>query len=92
MMTGAALCCLMTLSGCSGTAQPTAEPVRFLPPVMLLDDCPLPPRDGAKTVGDLVRIVIADENAIKAHNVNMQALREYRAKMLKLEGNHGKGN
>jgi len=59
---------------------------------MLLDDCPLPPRDGAQTVGDLVRIVIADEAAIKAHNVNMKALREYRANMLQLEGDNGKDN
>ena len=67
------------------------EPVHFLPPVMLLDDCPLPPRDGAKTVGDLVRIVIADEAAIKAHNVNMQALREYRVRLMKLGVENGKG-
>ncbi|WP_206214318.1 hypothetical protein [Desulfovibrio sp. ZJ369] len=55
----------------------------FLPPAVLLDDIELPPRDGAKTVGDLVRIVIADEAAINLKNADLQALREYRAGLLR---------
>lgn len=54
----------------------------FLPPAMLLDDCKLPSRNGVKTVGDMAKIIIADEAAINEHNANMQALREYRAKLL----------
>lgn len=53
----------------------------------LLDDIELPPRDGAKTVGDLVRIVIADEAAINLKNADLQALREYRASLLRNAGN-----
>ena len=55
----------------------------FLPPVALLDDIQLPPRDGAKTVGDLVRIVIADEAAINLKNADLKALRDYRANLLR---------
>lgn len=54
----------------------------FVPPATLLDDCPLPPRGGAKTVGDLVKLIMADEAAINEHNANMQVLREYRAGLL----------
>ena len=54
----------------------------FLPPAALLDDITLPPRDGAKTVGDLVRIVIADEAAVRLKNADLQALRDYRASLL----------
>lgn len=54
----------------------------FLPPAALLDDITLPPRDGAKTVGDLVRIVIADEAAINLKNADLKALRDYRAGLL----------
>lgn len=55
----------------------------FLPPATLLDDIKLPPRDGATTVGDLVRIVMADEAAINLKNADLQALREYRAVVLR---------
>lgn len=54
----------------------------FLPPAGLLDDITLPPRDGARTVGDLVRIVIADEAAINLKNADLKALRDYRASLL----------
>ena len=61
----------------------------FLPPAALLDDIKLPPRDGAKTVGDLVRIVIADEAAINLKNADLQALREYRAGLLRQQAEAG---
>ncbi|MBD5647977.1 MAG: hypothetical protein HDQ89_10355 [Desulfovibrio sp.] len=54
----------------------------FLPPAALLDDITLPPRDGARTVGDLVRIVIADEAAINLKNADLKALRDYRTGLL----------
>ena len=60
-----------------------APSVAFLPPAALLDDITLPPRDGAKTVGDLVRIVIADEAAINLKNADLKALRDYRASLLR---------
>lgn len=62
--------------------------VMFLPPAILLDDCKLPSRDGVRTVGDMARIIIADESAINEHNANMQALREYRVKLLKSRQSH----
>lgn len=57
----------------------------FLPPAMLLDDIKLPDRDGAKTVGDLVRLLIADEAEIEKKNADLQALRDYRAKLLQMK-------
>ena len=63
----------MFLSGC---AQCPVQ-AQFLPTNELLQDCNLPSRDGMKTVGDMVRIIKADEYAIKLHNVNMHALRTY---------------
>ena len=57
--------------------------VTFLPPAALLDDIELPPRDGARTVGDLVRIVIADEAAINIKTADLKALRDYRASLLR---------
>jgi len=64
----------------------------FAPPAILLDDCRLPSRDGAKTVGDLVQIIVADETAINEHNANMQILREYRASLLKMGRQDAMGN
>lgn len=64
------------------TEQP-AQTGTFLPPAALLDDIELPPRDGARTVGDLVRMVIADEAAINLKNADLKALRDYRASLLR---------
>ncbi len=64
----------------------------FLPPAILLDDCKLPSRDGVKTVGDMVRVLKADEEAINAHNASMQALREYRVSLLRLQAQRRQAN
>lgn len=56
--------------------------IKFLPPPALLDDVKLPSRDGIKTVGDMVKVLLADEEAIRLKNADMQALREYRASLL----------
>lgn len=84
MATSAVCFCLMTLPGCSTKQEaPTqTQAVAFLPPAALLDDITLPPRDGARTVGDLVRIVIADEAAINLKNADLKALRDYRTGLL----------
>lgn len=37
----------------------------------------LPDRSKVKTAGDLVRIVIEDERAIKLKNADLEALRKY---------------
>lgn len=56
--------------------------MRFLPPAILLDDVKLPSRNGIKTVGDMVKVLLADEEAIRLKNADMQALREYGASLL----------
>ena len=61
------------------------ETVYFLPPVILLDDCKIPSRDGINTVGDMVRIIKADEEAMLLVNANLYALREYRAGLLRMQ-------
>lgn len=38
-----------------------------------------------KTVGDMIRIIIADEEAILLKNADMKALRDYTAKMREIE-------
>lgn len=85
----ALFCCLTILPACSARTEPPAQTRTFLPPAALLDDIELPRRDGAKTVGDLVRIVIADEAAINLKNADLLALREYRASLLQ-QGTEGK--
>lgn len=37
----------------------------------------LPSRSGMRTVGDMVRILIADEEAISLKNADLKSLREY---------------
>jgi hypothetical protein len=59
--------------------------VYFLPPAILLDECKIPSRDGIKTVGDMVRVIKADEEAMLLVNANLFALREYRAGLLKMQ-------
>lgn len=50
----------------------------FLPPDTLLNDIELPSRNGMKTAGDMVRIILADEQVIALKNADLKALREYR--------------
>lgn len=77
----AALLFLMMSSGCSSTA-PKPKTLVFCPPAILLDDVKIPSRQEMKTVGDMARLILADEQAMKNKNADMQALREYRAGLL----------
>lgn len=42
----------------------------------------LPSRHNLRTVGDMVRVLLADEEAIALKNADLEALREYRGKLL----------
>lgn len=64
-------------------AQP--EPIRFLPPEVLLQDIEIPSRANAKTAGDLVRLLLADEQAMRLKNADMKVLRDYTKAMLAKE-------
>lgn len=44
-------------------------------------DIELPDRSRIKTVGDMVRIIIADEEVILLKNADLKALRDYTAKL-----------
>lgn len=80
---GAILISLTTfLTGCAKA--PPARPIVFSPPAILLDDVKIPPRDQMKTVGDMARIIVEDEQAMRLKNADMQALREYRASLLEI--------
>lgn len=41
-------------------------------------DIEIPSREGLKTAGDLVRIVLADETVMRMKNADLAALRKYR--------------
>lgn len=49
-----------------------------MPPEALLMDIEIPDRSNAKTAGDLVRIIVADEQAMLLKNADLAALRNYR--------------
>ena len=71
--------CLSLCCACSArTPQPAA---RFSPPAALLEDTEVPSRDGAATVGDLVRLLVRDEAAIRQCNADKLGLREYTARV-----------
>lgn len=73
--------CLIPCSGCSSAAKP--KTLVFCPPAILLDDLKIPSRQGIKTVGDMARLILSDERAMRQKNADLQALREYRANLLK---------
>lgn len=54
----------------------------FLPPAELMEPIELPSRHNLRTVGDMVRVLLADEEAIALKNADLEALREYRGKLL----------
>lgn len=71
--------CLSLCCACSArTPQPA---VMFNPPAALLEDTEVPSRDGAATVGDLVRLLVRDEAAIRQCNADKLGLREYTARI-----------
>lgn len=48
-------------------------------------DIEIPDRSKMKTVGDMIRIIIADEEAIMLKNADLKALREYTIKLQEIE-------
>lgn len=70
-----------TICGCA-SKENQILPEMPLPPAILLEDARLPGRDGAKTAGDLVRLILADEAAIRAKNADLRALREWRQNII----------
>lgn len=58
----------------------------FNPPLELLADIEMPDRSNMKKVGDMVRIILADEEVIQAKNADLKALRSYTEK-LRASGN-----
>lgn len=60
---------------------PECQIVQFQPPIELMADVQLPDRSNMKTVGDMIRIIIADEEVIRFKNADLKALREYTAKL-----------
>lgn len=74
IMTGLTVLCLMT------SCAPSAKPVCPAPPLELLSLIELPDRSQAKTQGDLVRLLVQDQNAIERKNADLGVLREYYAK------------
>lgn len=53
----------------------------FNPPIELLADIEMPDRSNMKKVGDMVRIILADEEVIQAKNADLKALRSYAEKI-----------
>ena len=69
--TGLSALCLMTSCARSG------KPVCPVPPQELLQPIELPDRSQAKTQGDLVRLLIQDQNVIERKNADLGVVREY---------------
>lgn len=55
--------------------------ITFSPPSELIADIEIPDRSKMETVGDMVRIIIADEEAMQAKNADLKALRSYTDKI-----------
>lgn len=72
--TGLSVLCLMT------SCAPSTKPVCPAPPLELLVPIELPDRSQAKTQGDLVRLLVEDQNAIERKNADLGVLREYYSK------------
>lgn len=70
---GATHAFLLTLCGCSA-----AKPVPCQrPPLALLSEIEIPDRGRVRTHGDLVRLVVEDEAAMRRKNAELRALRAY---------------
>lgn len=61
--------------------QETPQTIVFSPPIELMADIEMPSRSNMKKVGDMVRIILADEEAIQAKNADLKALRSYAEKI-----------
>lgn len=51
--------------------------ITYTPPIELLEDIEIPDRSNMKTVGDMIRIILADDEAMQAKNADLKALRKY---------------
>lgn len=50
-----------------------------------MNDIEMPDRTKMKTVGDMVRIILADEQVIQEKNADLKALRNYTESVIKIE-------
>lgn len=65
--------CLMTCA-CSGSQTPKQA---LLPPAALLGDIEIPDRSQIVTNGDMVRVILLDEEAMRLKNADLAAFRKY---------------
>ncbi len=75
---------LMCLCSCAAPEQSTRHIV-FNPPAELLEDVRIPEREQLRTVGDMARLILEDEQAMRLKNADLKALRDYRDRLLELE-------
>lgn len=75
---------LMT-SGCSGKNPTLPQKALFNPPMELMNDIEIPDRSKMKTVGDMVRVILADEQVIQEKNADLKALRNYTERVKQIE-------
>lgn len=74
MATGAALIFPMTFAqGCAERSRP----IIFAPPRELMAPIAIPDRAALGTVGDMARLIIEDEEAMRLKNADLAALRAY---------------
>lgn len=59
--------------------------ITYMPPIELMADIEIPDRSNMKTVGDMVKIILADEEAMQAKNMDLKALRSYTEKITQKE-------
>lgn len=57
----------------------------YNPPIELMADIELPDRSNMKKIGDMVRIILADEEVIQAKNADLKALRNYTEKLKNMD-------
>lgn len=71
-----AVCASLMICGCGSSGTKT---IKFLPPEILLQDIQIPERKSIETVGDMAKLIIEDEKAMRLKNADMAALRQYRS-------------
>lgn len=59
--------------------------ITYMPPIELMADIEIPDRSNMKTVGDMVKIILADEEAMQVKNMDLKALRSYTEKISQVE-------
>lgn len=73
---------LLFLMICACSSKKPVSETCPLPPEELLAPIKLPSREKLQTVGDMARIIMADETVILLKNADLQALREWRTKIV----------